>query len=100
MVDIHIVFDSGPIVGLVDLIIVAFTVIVALQVINNFIGLHTPIFARKEDKKLIIKINSSQPKPNEAKKIKKKSTKFDKVPKVIKDNLVDEKYRRKRFGLF
>jgi len=98
MVDIHIIFDGTSFLSTINLILVLLVVIITLQVINNFIGSYHPIFKPKE-KKIETKI---EPKKKEPLPTKKKSTakkdKFSKVPKIIKDDLVDEKNKKGILG--
>ena len=105
---VEISFDGGPVLGTVNILIGALVLVIALQVINNiFGGGYRPIIDRekKQDKQLTIKPSIiANSKPFKDEKPKKKELvikgKNGKVPKIVIDNLKDEKDKKKRFGLF
>jgi hypothetical protein len=109
MVDFHLVFDGLPLITPITILAGGIAVYYSAYGISKILDSlnNRPIREKQVEVKEVKKpfkfkgadLGGKVPRENEARKPVKSKDKFDKVPAVIKDGLVDEKYR-KRFGIF
>jgi hypothetical protein len=107
MVDFKLIFDGLPLITPITILASGIAVYYAaygiskiLDSLNNRPIRDKQVEIREDKKPFKWKENTKKPMPEKKAIPKKKSEKFDKVPAVVKDNLVDEKDRKKRFGIF